>query len=182
MVPTRAGVAGSFNEMAKLGPKDRFAIEASSGWLMLNNAAEAMAELGGVSAGARERPEVLLAWWDIHAHCRQWEQAVQTADQLIAQVRDRPDGYIKRAFALHELKRTQDAWDTLHPMSERFGENWLIPYNLACYASQLGRPGEAVNWFRRALRAGDARELRSMALSDPDLEPIRETINKLTAR
>ena len=120
--------------------------------------------------------------WEIHSHRRSWNEAAAVADRLINDLPNEPEGYIKRAFALHELKRTQEAWDTLHPLSGRFEENWLIQYNLACYACQLGHPTEAIKFFRRALRFGDKRELRDMALKDVDLEPIRESIQKLTTQ
>lgn len=146
---------------------------------MLNNPVEAQEELEQLSPSTREHPEVLMVLWDIHAHCQRWEDAIKIADRLIDRIQDQPEGFIKRAYALHELKRTQEAWNTLHPVCERFGENWLIPYNLACYASQLGQSTDAVKWFRRALRLGDARTLRSMAMDDPDLQPIRGKIEKL---
>ena len=147
---------------------------------MLGNHSEALREFQQLSAKLRRRPEVLVLLWDIHSHAGRWADAVEAADRLIAQAPDQPEGYIKRAYALHELKRTQEAWDTLQPVSDRFDENWLIPYNLACYASQLGQASEAVKLFKRALRLGDKHELRDMALNDPDLQPIRSQIEKLT--
>ena len=49
----------------------------------------------------------------------------------------------------------------------------IIPYNLACYACQLGRDAaETMDWFERALLVGDAREMLEMALKDSDLEPV----------
>jgi len=162
-----------------LEPNDRFFLESASGWLMLGNAGEAFQELKQISPTARNRPEVLMCLWEIHAHSRQWVQAIDAADQLIARSPDQPEGYIKRAYALHELKRTQEAWDTLAPVSTRFKENWLIPYNLACYACQLGRSADAVKLLKKALRLGDAGEIRTMALEDSDLEPLRQAIEKL---
>jgi tetratricopeptide (TPR) repeat protein len=153
-------------------------LEAAAGWLMLNNSAEALREFEQVSPAGRKTPQALVTLWEIYAHLREWKKAVRVADQLIQKMDHQPDGYIKRAYALHELKCSQEAWDTLHPISKEFGENWLIPYNLACYAAQLGKPSEALKWFRRALRVGNERELRSMALTDPDLEPIRHKIQK----
>jgi tetratricopeptide (TPR) repeat protein len=153
-------------------------LEAATGWLMLNNTAEAIHEFRQLSPAARETPEALVTLWEIHAHAKHWHDAVSVADRLIHLLRDKPDGYIKRAYALHELKRSQEAWDTLQPIYNRFDDNWLIPYNLACYAAQLGKPADAVKWFRKALRVGDERELRTMALNDPDLEPIRAKIEK----
>lgn len=154
-------------------------LEAAAGWLMLGNTAEAFKEFQQLSPAGRESPEALVTLWDIHAHSADWNSAIATADRLIRKLSHQPDGYIKRAYALHELKRSQEAWDTLHPTSERFTDNWLIPYNLACYAAQLGRPADALKWFRRALRIGNERELRDMAMNDPDLEPIRVKIHQL---
>jgi tetratricopeptide (TPR) repeat protein len=160
-------------------PKDRMLLEAAAGWLMLNNSAEALREFDQISPAGKNSPEALATLWEIYAHMRHWDKAVQTADRLIEKIDHQPDGYIKRAYALHELKRSQEAWDTLHPISNQFSENWLIPYNLACYAAQLGKTSEALKWFRRAMRIGNERELREMALSDPDLQPIRPKIENL---
>lgn len=157
-------------------------LEAAAGWLMLGNAREARSEFEQLSTSARQLPEALVILWDIEAHEQKWSDAVAAADRLIQRLGDQPDGYIKRAYALHELKRSQEAWDTLHPVFEKFADNWLIPYNLACYAAQLGRTTDALKWFRKALRVGNARELRDMAMTDPDLEPIRPNIQKLAKR
>lgn len=165
--------------VSPLEPKDRFLLESAAGWLMLGNAAEAFEELKQIAPAARNRPEVFMLLWEIHAHFRRWTDAIEAADHLIAQSPDQPEGYVKRAYALHELKRTQEAWDTLEPVSTRFNENWLIPYNLACYACQLGHSAEAVKLLRKSLRLGDAGEIRAMALDDTDLEPLRQTIEKL---
>ena len=168
------------SSVSVLEPNDRFFLESASGWLMLGNAGEALQELKQISPAARNRPEVLMLSWEIHAHSRQWIEAIEAADQLIARSSNQPEGYIKRAYALHELKRTQEAWDTLAPVSTRFKENWLIPYNLACYACQLGRSADAVKLLKESLRLGDAREIRTMALEDSDLEPLRQAIEKLS--
>jgi len=149
---------------------------------MLGNAAEAMREFEQVSPAGRHTQPALVTLWEIQANTKDWEAAIATADRLIHQFDQQPDGYIKRAYALHELKRSQEAWDTLHPIRELFPDNWLIQYNLACYAAQLGRPDEALRCFRRALRIGDERELQEMAMTDSDLEPIRPMIQKLVKR
>ena len=76
------------------------------------------------------------------------------------------------AFALHELKRTQEAFDALLPVADKFPEQWVIPYNLACYTCQLGRMDEARGWFHRALATGDEKEIKLQAIDDPDLAPL----------
>lgn len=57
-------------------------------------------------------------------------------------------------------------------MADKFPDQWLIPYNLACYACQLGRLDEAREWFRRALTMGDGKAIKLEALNDPDLAPL----------
>jgi predicted Zn-dependent protease len=166
----------------ELSHRDRFILEAVHGWLLLNNPAEARRELASVSADVRGHPEVLLKEWEILAHEKRWDDAVALADRIIARAPETPEGCIKKAYALHELKRTQEAWDCLHPLSSRFFDQWIIPYNLACYACQLGRKNEALVWLRRAFKLGDEKQLRTMALEDPDLTPLREEIARLAAR
>ena len=166
--------------VSPLEPKDRFVLESASGWLMLGNPAEALHELAQLPSGLQNHREVLMLRWEIHAQSRRWSEAIEVADRLIAEIPDQPEGYIKRAYALHEIKRTHEAWDTLTLVRERFDSNWLIPYNLACYACQLGRPAEALNLFKHAVTLGDKDELREMALKDTDLQPIRAEIERVS--
>jgi hypothetical protein len=162
--------------MIELTPADEFALQAVSGWLMLNNPTEAIAELRQIPSARAIHPNVFLSVWEIHAHCKQWEDAAGAADFVIAMAPHWPEGYVKRAFALHELKRTKEAWKCLLPASRRFASEWVIPYNLACYACQLGRDKVAVKWLERAMKVGDKTHLRAMALADPDLQPLRPKI------
>jgi hypothetical protein len=37
----------------------------------------------------------------------------------------------------------------------------------------------AREWFRRALKVGRTKEIKTMALADPDLEPLWEEIRQL---
>ena len=53
-----------------------------------------------------------------------------------------------------------------------FPKEPVIAYNLACYECQLGNHKAALKWLRKALAAGPARQIRSMALDDRDLQPL----------
>ena len=64
-------------------------------------------------------------------------------------------------------RRTQEAYGTLKPVSERFPEEWLMGYNMACYACQLGNQDEARHWLELAYKRGDKSEIRQMARLDP---------------
>jgi len=164
---------------SKLEPRERFVLDAVSGWLMLGNTREALAELEGISRERRGHPEVLIAEWEALAQAREWPRALEVATQLSVRAPERCEGFIKRAYALHELRRTQEAWDCLLPASTRFFDQWIIPYNLACYACQMGSQTDALKWLRRALKLGEKEQLVDMALADPDLEPIRSKLAEL---
>jgi Flp pilus assembly protein TadD len=85
---------------------------------------------------------------------------------------DRPSGWVRRSFALHGLKRTQQAFDLLLPAVKKFPEIPTIPYNLACYCAQLGKLEEARRWLLQSYELGNARMLKSAARYDPDLAPL----------
>ncbi len=48
----------------------------------------------------------------------------------------------------------------------------ILRYNLACYECQLGRLEQAKDWLHKAFAIDDAKELKLMALDDPDLEQL----------
>ena len=76
-------------------------------------------------------------------------------------------------------RRTQEAYGTLKPISERFPEEWLMGYNMACYACQLGNQDEARHWLELAYKRGDKSEIRKMARVDPDLAPLRARFGEI---
>lgn len=92
---------------------------------------------------------------------------------------DRPEGWIHRSYALHELKRTEAALELLEPAAAMFTDLWTIPYNLACYACQLGNQDEAWEWLTDAFDLGDPKMVKPMALDDPDLETLWAEIGEV---
>ena len=98
---------------------------------------------------------------------------VDIAGAIIKLTPNRPDVWIHRSFAPHELKRTQEAYDQLPPAGKKFRKVWTIPYNLACNCAQLGRLEECEQWLKKA-RAIDKHTVKSVAIDDPDLKPLTE--------
>lgn len=98
------------------------------------------------------------------------------ADKLIRQFPKLDIVWINRSYALHELKRTQEAFDALLPAAEKFPKRWIVRYNLACYCSQLGRAEEAMRWLEQTMTLAGKKKIKAMALDDPDFEPLREQI------
>ena len=65
------------------------------------------------------------------------------------------------------------------PATKKFPKRWLIRYNLACYCSQLGALDDAMNWLQKAIDLAEKKEIKAMALDDPDLKPLWKEIRKL---
>lgn len=157
--------------MGALSSSDQFHLRAALGWLELGNPAEAEAELRQLAGDVRNDPEVLELRWHIEAAAKNWEACVEIGETLVRVAPDRPNAWIHRSFALHELKRTQEAFDRLLPVAARWPQLWVIPYNLACYTTQLGRLEEGARWLKQAAALDEAR-VRREAASDPDLAPL----------
>jgi len=173
--------------MPNLEPPDNHFLDAATGWLMLGNAAEARHEFDQLSAAARKHPDTLDFEWRWLAHEQRWEEAVEVARRLVDQCPKRAEAWIHRSFALHELRRTQEAFDLLLPAAKSFPKETTIPYNLACYLSQLGDLPAARKWFQRVLTLGKSPEEKldrlHAALEDTDLKPLwpelRQDLEKL---
>jgi hypothetical protein len=149
-------------------------LRAAQGWLELGNPVEAEHELERLEGSLRAYPEVLELRWHIHAGARNWSACLELATNLLTLDSTRTEAWIHRSFALHELKRTQEAFDYLLPAADKFPGVWTIPYNLACYCAQLGRLGDSRMWLNKALAIDESTVKRS-AKEDPDLKPLWET-------
>ena len=162
--------------MSDLSFTDIRHLEAAQGWLGLGNWREAKVELDTILGELQSHPNVLQVRWAIHAAAKEWESAVQIAAEFRKSRPDSPFGFVHLAYALHEMKRTQEAQDVLLPVLEKFRDEFIIRYNLACYACQLGDGEGAWRWLEKSMALTDPDEVKRMALNDPDLEPLRSRI------
>ena len=138
--------------MRKLQLEEARALQAASGWLDLGSPSEAEAELRFLPEDLQAHPEVLLIRWEIQAKRREWAASLETAKAIVSSSPETLDGWIKHSFSLHELKRTEEAWEALLGIQERFADASIVPYNLACYACQLGRVDQGRELLARAMR------------------------------
>ena len=126
-------------------------LEAAQGWLELGNHEEANEELELIDAPLCSHPDVMEVRWGIYAKVTDWETCLHIAKAMVKLDSRRFTGWINRSFALHELKRTQEACDQLHEGLYRFRDESLIWYNLACYACVLGDKARARKSWTRPL-------------------------------
>lgn len=158
--------------VAALQPPDSHRVIAAQGWLELGNHVEANEELDKITPQRRAHPYVLEVRWQIYAAAKKWDAALDIASVLVHLVPDQPSGWLHRSFSLHELKRTVEARDNLLPVVEKFPDDAIMRYNLACYECQLGKLEQAKEWLQKAFEIGDPRKMKLMALDDRDLEPL----------
>lgn len=160
--------------MLKLEPPDTYYLSAAIGWLELGDRTEAWAELGRIRPAFQKSPEVLEVTWLLNASEQDWPAALITARALMENEPALSAGWLHQAYALRRVPGggLQAAWDALLPVAERFPKEATIPYNLSCYACQLGRLDHARHWLRTALRIGNKAHIKLMALADTDLQSL----------
>lgn len=162
-----------------LEPPDSIHLTAAEGWLGLGNQIEAFEELERISPQLRAHPDVLELRWQIYAKEKKWEACVNIARAIAKLVPSHPHGWIHLAYSLHELKRTKEARDVLIPIMDKFPKEYLMRYNLACYSCQLGKLKEAKELLKKARDLAGKKDIRLMALNDPDLEPLWRGIGEI---
>ncbi|MEW6305781.1 MAG: tetratricopeptide repeat protein [Verrucomicrobiota bacterium] len=162
-----------------LEPPDSHHLHAAEGWLELGNPAEAEHELASISEAARMHPDVLGTYWQLFAARKQWEDALAIGELMVKLNPDHLRGWIHQSYALHELKRTREAWEQLRRVADQYPGESLIPYNLACYACQLGNHADALRLLQSAIKIDGKDNILPRALEDPDLVPLRDRIRAL---
>ncbi|MEW6158846.1 MAG: tetratricopeptide repeat protein [Verrucomicrobiota bacterium] len=164
-----------------IDPPDLFHLRAAEGWLELGNGAEAKTELAYISANLLNHPDVLQVRWEIHANDQDWTAALEVARALVQSHPERFIGWVHQAYALRRVPGggLDAAREALLPALDGFPNEPIIPYNLACYACQLGMMDEARQLLREAVQRGDHQQMKAMALRDEDLKPLWEEIRSL---
>jgi tetratricopeptide (TPR) repeat protein len=162
-----------------LGLGDKRHLDAAEGWLELGNWLEANEELEQITPAMRAHPFVLRVRWGIYAKAGKWEMAAEIGRAMAEMLPENSWGYIQWAFSLHELKRTKEARGVLLPIADKFPDELMIPYNLACYCCRLGDRKQAIQWLERAIDLEGKNEIRLAALQDPDLEAMWPDISEI---
>ena len=167
--------------MQKLEPPDTHYLLAAIGWSELGNPSEARAELARVSAAQQEHPEVLEVRWAIAAEQKRWEEGLQIARALLRQAPKRSSAWLHQAYALRRIPEggLQQASAALLPALDKFPKEPTIPFNLSCYACQMGQLEAARGWLQRAIAIGGKEKIQQMALKDSDLEPLWNEVRQL---
>ena len=109
------------------------------------------------------------------------EEAWESARQLALATRDALPGealvWIQLAYATRRASSIEQAQAILVEAEAAFPGDALIRYNLACYACCRSEQKRAKDYLQEAFKR-DA-SMRSMAMEDPDLEPLWDEVETL---
>jgi len=158
--------------MENLGESEKRLIMAAEGWLGLGDWEQAELELKEIAPQMRGHPEVLRVRWYILGAQGNWVAAGQVARAICTSLPTSPFGWVCLAHAAHKLKHTREARNLLLTVVDEFPQDYSIRYDLACYACQLGRMGEAWCWLEKALALPHSHRLDRMAIGDANLRPL----------
>jgi Flp pilus assembly protein TadD len=163
-----------------LEPPDRHHLSAAMGWLGLGNWREARVELEKISPQNRRAPAVLLTEYDVSAAAKDWGHAADVADMMVDIIRDQPAVWLSLAYAVRRKPGggIEQARAVLSKADQLFPDQAMIAYNLACYECQLGNLERARHRLDQAMSRGDTKEMKALALKDPDLEALWDEIRR----
>ena len=167
--------------MKPLDLPDIHHLRAAEGWFELGDGGEALRELENISPVEKNHPAVLELRFEIFAKKGEWDVCREIAEVLTQGDPTDAGGWLRLAYAGRRATGGSDqaAFDILHPIAEKFPDEPTIPYNLACYVCQLGRLSDARRWLKRAFAIGNMTQLKLLALSDRDLEPLWKEIPEI---
>ena len=159
--------------MKALSLEDARRLLAAQGWLELGDAVSARDELEEITPGEKAHPAVLQIRYAIYAKRGEWDMALEVAEELADALPDMAGTWINLAYAtrrktgggIPEAKKILLAAEPLFP------DELVIPFNLACYCSQLREFEEAEQWLKKAA-AINKKSVQEMAADDPDLKPL----------
>ena len=140
------------------------------GYLELGMPQDAWDALEEIPAEERHLPPVLQIRLEIYRHMEKYEGMATMAEHLTKQFPEEAQYWISLAYAQRRYLDLQTAEKTLLKAYDRFPEEATIPFNLACYACQLGRLDEAREKLAKAISLEPA--FKETALEDEDLKAI----------
>ncbi len=151
-------------------PETQRALRAADGYLFFGLPEEALHEVEGAPKAERNQPEVLLARNRVLLHLGRWKEVETLAAKAIAKHPDRDEFTVQRAFALHKLKKGEEAIGVIESAPDWIRRTGILHYNLACYEAQLGDKKTARQCINVAIQMNEA--MRKNAKTDPDLRGI----------
>ncbi len=148
------------------------ALLACEGYLFLGDYKAATAELDSVSdSPVGYLCVVELALIRVLLHCKNWEEALDSALLWRSKFPEEPEFVAQIVFSLHQLGRGKRATEVLEAIDPDMDACGSVQYDLACYEAILGTE-EAARLALAAAISLNPKFKRSWK-KDPDLERLK---------
>ena len=119
----------------------------------------------------------------IYEKAGEWEHAWHIGMVLINLVPDRVEFWLATAHAARHAPNggLHQGYLTLLLAALEHPVNWLVSFKLACFAIQRGEMEEGDWWLGIAGDQGGGKALQALAVTEPDMEPLRQFLLKQDA-
>ena len=151
-------------------PAIQRALEAADGYLYLGMFDEALEELHGIESEAQESAAVMLARIRLLLHKKQWRSAEELSGLGADLHPEEGEFTVQRAFALHQMRKGDEAVEVLMAAPEWIRRTGILHYNLACYEARLGDLSTARQCINAAIQLNQG--IKKSARLDPDLQAL----------
>ncbi len=146
------------------------ALQAADGYLFLKLPTYALEELNSVPVEEKTAASVMLSKVRVLLHLRRWSKAETLAGKGALEHPAEEEFTVQRAFALHQLKKGEEAVEVLQAAPEWIRRSGILHYNLACYEARLGDLTTARQCIRAAIQLNSG--MKKNARIDPDLRAL----------
>ncbi len=157
-----------------IDPQSQRKLLAATGYAELSLFQEAVEELEELPEDFKRQPLVLTVWLEVYQRWEKWSEAEFVATRLFDLQPEEPSWAVALAYATRRTRGLTLANDILEEAAKKFPECATILFNLACYAAQLGRTNQALDYLHRAVELDES--FATIAKSDSDLDPIRDQL------
>lgn len=151
-------------------PETQRALLAADGYLFFGLFDEALQELKAISEEEQEESSVLLARIRLLLHKKQWRSAESLSLHGIELHPEEGEFTVQRAFALHQMRKGEQAVEVLMSAPDWIRRTGILHYNLACYEARLGDPAIAKQCIDAAIQMNAG--IKKSARLDPDLKEL----------
>ena len=146
------------------------ALQAAEGFMFFSLYREALAELGSIPECEKNDCDVMIARTRILLHLGHWRKAALLSAHGATLHFNEDEFTVQRAFALHQLKKGEQAARVLLDAPEWIRRTGILHYNLACYEARWGNLTIARQCVQAAIELNSA--IKKNARQDPDLAAL----------
>ena len=146
------------------------ALNAADGYLFFSMYDEALQELESIGPDEHQEAAVMLARIRLLLHKKEWRSAERLSEEGAGLHPNEGEFTVQRAFALHQLRKGDEAMEVLLSAPDWIRRTGILHYNLACYEARLGDISIAKQCIDAAIQINEG--IKKSARMDPDLQAL----------